>query len=81
MARKIPMKSSRWNGRSLLTAARRATVPSEAMIISRTIEIRSAAKNMCSVRTRPMPSAPNSRARRASSGVSALARTPQLAVR
>ena len=32
--------------------------------------------NMCSVRQRPMPSAPNSRARAASSGVSALARTP-----
>ena len=33
---------------------------------------------MCSVRHRPMPSAPNSRARRASSGVSALARTPSV---
>ena len=32
--------------------------------------------NMCSVRHRPIPSAPNSRARRASSGVSAFARTP-----
>ncbi len=31
---------------------------------------------MCSVRHRPMPSAPNSRARRASAGVSAFARTP-----
>ena len=31
---------------------------------------------MCSVRQRPMPSAPKSRAVRASSGVSALARTP-----
>ena len=30
---------------------------------------------MCSVRQRPMPSAPNARAVRASSGVSALART------
>ena len=39
---------------------------------------RSAAMNMCSVRQRPMPSAPNSRARRASSGVSALARTPSV---
>ena len=37
--------------------------------------IRSASKNMCSVRQRPMPSAPNSRAVRQSSGVSALART------
>ena len=34
--------------------------------------------NMCSVRQRPMPSAPNSRARRASSGVSAFVRTPSV---
>ena len=33
--------------------------------------------NMCSLRQRPMPSAPNSRARVASSGVSAFARTPR----
>src|SRR3989338_2384998 len=33
---------------------------------------------MCSVRTSPIPSAPNSRAFRASSGVSALARTPSV---
>ncbi len=39
---------------------------------------RSAAMNMCSVRHSPMPSAPNSSARRASSGVSALARTPRV---
>ena len=38
---------------------------------------RSSPKNMCSVRHRPMPSAPSSRARRASSGVSAFARTPR----
>ena len=37
--------------------------------------MRSAPKNMCSVRQRPMPSAPNERAARASAGVSALART------
>ncbi len=36
---------------------------------------RSSPKNMCSVRHRPMPVAPNSRERLASSGVSALART------
>ena len=36
---------------------------------------RSSPKNMCSVRHSPMPSAPNSRALRASSGVSALVRT------
>src|SRR5438552_1157418 len=80
IARKIPMKSSRWNGRSFFTAAWRAA-ESVAMIISRTIGIRSAAKNMCSVRTRPMPSAPNSRAFFASSGVSAFARTPSVRAR
>ena len=37
--------------------------------------MRSASKNMCSVRHRPMPSAPNSRATLASWGVSALVRT------
>ncbi len=36
--------------------------------------MRSPSKNMCSVRHRPMPWAPNSRARLASSGVSALVR-------
>ena len=45
------------------------------MIIWRTIGSRSSAMNMCSVRQSPMPSAPNSRALAASSGVSALART------
>ena len=35
-------------------------------------------RKMCSLRQRPIPSAPNSRARDASSGVSALARTPRL---
>jgi hypothetical protein len=47
-----------------------------ARIISRTAAMRSASKNMCSVRHSPMPSAPNSRAMRASAGVSALARMP-----
>ena len=37
--------------------------------------MRSSSKNMCSVRQRPMPSAPKERAARASGGVSALART------
>ena len=37
----------------------------------------SSPKNMCSVRQRPIPSAPNSSALRASSGVSALVRTPR----
>ncbi len=48
---------------------------SSAMIISCTCGRRSSPKNMCSVRQRPIPSAPNSRALTASSGVSALALT------
>ena len=43
--------------------------------ISRNTLIRFSSKNMCSVRTRPMPFAPNLRARAASRGLSALART------
>ena len=68
-------KSSRWNGKSRSSAARRAASVLD-MIICRTARMRSGAKNMCSVRHRPMPSAPNLRAVSASSGVSALARTP-----
>ena len=45
------------------------------MIISCTSGRRSSPKNMCSVRQSPIPSAPNSRAFAASSGVSALALT------
>ncbi len=45
------------------------------MIICRTAPMRAGSKNMCSVRHRPMPSAPNLRAVSASSGVSALVRT------
>jgi hypothetical protein len=48
------------------------------MIIARIFVWRSSAMNMCSVRHRPIPSAPNSRALAASSGVSALARTPSV---
>ena len=47
------------------------------MIIARIFGWRSAAMNMCSVRHRPMPSAPCSSALSASAGVSALARTPR----
>ena len=74
MAVKIPMKSSRWKGSRRSTAFLRSC-SSLAMIISRTMAMRSSLKNMCSVRTRPMPTAPNSRALAASAGVSALART------
>ena len=67
------MKSCRCMGKSLSNAFWRPAV-SLAIIISRTATIRSASKNMCSVRLRPMPSAPNSSAIFASVGVSALAR-------
>ncbi len=67
-------KSCRCIGRSLASAARRPSSVSD-RIISRIATIRSPSKNMCSVRQRPMPSAPNERAVRASVGVSALART------
>ena len=43
--------------------------------ISRNTLMRFSSKNMCSVRTSPMPLAPNLRARAASRGLSALART------
>ena len=74
IASKIPSKSACWSGSSLSSAARRSS-SSEAMIISRTTGSRSSAMNMCSVRQRPIPCAPNSRALAASSGVSAFART------
>ena len=62
--------------RAAACRARRAARPRRgARIISCTIGSRSWAMNMCSVRQRPMPSAPNSRALAASSGVSAFART------
>ena len=76
ISRKIPRKSSRCIGRIFASAARRCSTVS-ARIISRTATMRFSSKNMCSVRQRPMPSAPKSRATRASFGVSALARTPR----
>ena len=74
IASKIPSKSDCWTGRSRSSAARRA-FSSPARIISCTTGRRSGAMNMCSVRQSPIPSAPNSRAFAASSGVSAFART------
>ena len=47
-------------------------------IISRNAAILSSSKNMCSVRQRPIPSAPSSRAFFASAGVSAFVRTCSL---
>mmetsp|Transcript_6562 Transcript_6562/g.23134 ORF Transcript_6562/g.23134 Transcript_6562/m.23134 type:complete len:360 (-) Transcript_6562:999-2078(-) len=75
IALKMPSKSARWNTRMSSRATLRLSV-SAAMIILRTLRMRSSVlKNMCSVRTRPMPSAPFSRAVAASSGVSALVST------
>ncbi len=74
MMRNISAKSSRWIGSNSASAARRPA-SSSAMISCRIAPIRSASKNMCSVRLSPMPSAPNRRAARASIAVSALART------
>ena len=54
--------------RQQLRRARRRSSSPSAMIIARIFGWRSAAMNMCSVRQRPMPSAPNSRALRASVG-------------
>ena len=56
------------------TSARRQRAA--ATNIPRTSSPRSSPKNMCSVRQRPIPSAPSERALAASSAVSALARTP-----
>ena len=70
-----PSKSCCCSGSSSSSAARRSGSV-RAMIIARIFGWRSAAMNMCSVRHRPMPSAPCSIALRASAGVSALARTP-----
>ena len=75
MARKTPTKSARCMGSSFFSAARRS-FSLLARIMARMCGRRSSAKNMCSVRHSPMPSAPNARACRASRGMSALARTP-----
>jgi len=61
IARKIPAKSSRCSGSSLAKAARRS-VSVSATIISRMGPILPSPKNMCSVRQRPIPSAPNATA-------------------
>ena len=77
IARNRPTKSLRWKGSSFSSAASRRSLVSE-RIISRIAIMRSPSKNMCSVRHSPMPSAPKSRARWASLGVSALVRTPRV---
>ena len=77
ISRKMPTKSPRCSGSSLSRAFSRAPVPS-ARIISRMAASRLSPKNMCSVRHKPIPSAPIERATRASCGVSAFARTVNL---
>src|ERR1022692_1098969 len=77
MAVNNPTKSLRCMGSSFASALRRV-FSSRARIMACMCAMRSSAKNMCSVRHRPMPSAPNLRAALASRGMSALARTPKL---
>jgi len=74
IALKMPLKSSCWYGRILANALRRPSAFS-ARIISRIALIFSPSKNMCSVRQRPIPTAPKLRATSASWGVSAFVRT------
>ena len=73
IASKISMKSARCSGSSSSKTTWRSSAPSAR--ISRSTSSRRAPRNMCSVRHRPMPSAPNRRARAASGALSALART------
>ena len=75
MMRNSSMKVVALERQQLAPAPRAGRASSLAMIIWRTAPMRSGSKNMCSVRHRPMPSAPNFCAVSASSGVSALART------
>ena len=70
----MPTKSPFWSGSSRWYAASSSSAVS-AKIIWRTASTRSSPRNMCSVRHRPMPSAPRARAFADWSGVSAFART------
>mmetsp|Transcript_37749 Transcript_37749/g.118186 ORF Transcript_37749/g.118186 Transcript_37749/m.118186 type:complete len:299 (-) Transcript_37749:1759-2655(-) len=74
MASKMPSKSLRCSGSSSVMAVAFSSGDC-ARIMRRTEARRASSKNMCSVRTRPMPWAPFLRATAASSGVSALAST------
>ena len=80
MASSMPSKSARWKGSSSASALALLT-SSGARIMRRTTLMRSAEKNMCSVRANPMPCAPFLRASKASAGVSALVRTLILLLR
>ena len=74
---KMPIKSSRWYGSNLARAFFRSS-GLRARIISRIASMRSPSKNMCSVRQRPMPSAPKPMAFSTCSGVSAFVRISSL---
>ncbi len=80
IASRISMKSAFCATRSSSSAAVSASGVS-AKIMRRTIGSRSSPRNMCSVRHRPIPSAPNWRALAASGPLSALARTASLPLR
>ncbi|CAB4571528.1 unannotated protein [freshwater metagenome] len=80
MAVRISMKSFFWTTRSSSSAAASSSGVS-ARIMRRTTGSRSGARNMCSVRHSPIPSAPRARALMASSPVSAFARTANLPLR
>ena len=74
IALKTPAKSARCMGSSFLSAIRRS-FSLLARIMACMCGMRSSAKNMCSVRHSPIPSAPKVRAWIASRGISAFART------
>ena len=71
MAFRMPLKSFFWKGSNSITAARRS-ISLFANIILRMARIRVSSKNMCSVRHKPIPWAPNLIACCASAGLSAL---------
>ena len=77
MALNSPSKCSRCSSSNLSRALPRSSSLS-AMIMACILAWCSVPRKMCSLRQSPMPSAPNSRALPASSGVSAFARTPRV---
>mmetsp|Transcript_4710 Transcript_4710/g.10814 ORF Transcript_4710/g.10814 Transcript_4710/m.10814 type:complete len:384 (+) Transcript_4710:524-1675(+) len=75
MAVKMPSKSVRWYVMSFSRALARSCLQSQRIMYRMFSRRSSHEKNMCSVRTSPMPWAPLWRASAASSGVSALVKT------
>ena len=75
IARKMPTKSSRCIGRSLASAFSRSSTRVGEDHLAHRPRSGPSPKNMCSVRQRPIPSAPNATAFGAWSGWSAFART------